>query len=223
MSEVDSAISASNAHTAQQQADTAAASSASTEQQQPQSTGSDTVAATTSSNDNTNTSTPTNTSSTAPVASTVATVIPPKAAPGWYDPNYDVDVWFQSRRRVRTVLPAEKCNLTIPIRLLNSELTCAGNTRWNMQQHHVQCPAIATKSLTFLPCVTLFCLFAATAVCLGIIRNCTAICECLHRFCADCIENSLRYGKKECPQCKLKAQGTTASPYIEYTVTYPAF
>jgi hypothetical protein len=34
-------------------------------------------------------------------------------------------------------------------------------------------------------------------VCLGIIRDCTAVMECLHRFCAACIEKSLRFGKKE--------------------------
>ena len=38
-------------------------------------------------------------------------------------------------------------------------------------------------------------------VCLGIIRNATAT-ECLHRFCADCIETSIRLGKKECPTCR---------------------
>ena len=38
-------------------------------------------------------------------------------------------------------------------------------------------------------------------VCLGIIRNATAT-ECLHRFCADCIETSIRLGKTECPTCR---------------------
>jgi hypothetical protein len=39
-------------------------------------------------------------------------------------------------------------------------------------------------------------------VCLGIIRNATTVMECMHRFCADCIEKSLRLGKKECPSCR---------------------
>ena len=40
-------------------------------------------------------------------------------------------------------------------------------------------------------------------VCLGIIRRCTAVMECLHRFCGECIEKSLRFGKKECPSCRV--------------------
>lgn len=40
-------------------------------------------------------------------------------------------------------------------------------------------------------------------VCLGIIRRCWTVMECLHRFCQDCIEQSLRYGKKECPSCRV--------------------
>lgn len=27
--------------------------------------------------------------------------------------------------------------------------------------------------------------------------------ECLHRFCAECIEKCLRLGKKECPSCRV--------------------
>jgi hypothetical protein len=40
------------------------------------------------------------------------------------------------------------------------------------------------------------------AICLGIIRNCHAILGCAHRFCQVCIEKSLRFGKKQCPQCR---------------------
>jgi hypothetical protein len=35
------------------------------------------------------------------------------------------------------------------------------------------------------------------SVCLGISRECTCVMECLHRFCAGCIEKCLRLGKKE--------------------------
>ncbi|GAB5357651.1 hypothetical protein AAMO2058_000392400 [Amorphochlora amoebiformis] len=41
-------------------------------------------------------------------------------------------------------------------------------------------------------------------VCLGILRETTTVMECLHRFCAVCIELSLRMGKKECPSCRTK-------------------
>jgi len=40
-------------------------------------------------------------------------------------------------------------------------------------------------------------------VCLGIIRNCTTVMECLHRFCGECIEKSLRLGRKQCPSCRV--------------------
>eukprot|EP00954_Amorphochlora_amoebiformis_P026741 1381074-Amorphochlora_amoeboformis.AAC.2 len=34
--------------------------------------------------------------------------------------------------------------------------------------------------------------------------------ECLHRFCAVCIELSLRMGKKECPSCRTKCPSKVA-------------
>lgn len=40
-------------------------------------------------------------------------------------------------------------------------------------------------------------------ICLGIIRNCTTVMECLHRFCLACIEKSLRLGRKQCPSCRV--------------------
>jgi hypothetical protein len=40
-------------------------------------------------------------------------------------------------------------------------------------------------------------------VCLGILRSCTSVMSCLHRFCSACIQKSLRFGKKECPQCRV--------------------
>ena len=39
------------------------------------------------------------------------------------------------------------------------------------------------------------------AVCLGFLRAPMAT-ECLHRFCSECIETSIRLGKKECPSCR---------------------
>lgn len=39
-------------------------------------------------------------------------------------------------------------------------------------------------------------------ICLGYIKNCRTVMECLHRFCEDCIEKYIRLGKKECPQCR---------------------
>lgn len=39
-------------------------------------------------------------------------------------------------------------------------------------------------------------------ICLGIIRNTLAFMECLHRFCAECIQKYLRMGQNECPKCR---------------------
>jgi len=36
-------------------------------------------------------------------------------------------------------------------------------------------------------------------ICLGYVRRTRMVMECLHRFCEDCIEKSLRLGKNECP------------------------
>ena len=43
--------------------------------------------------------------------------------------------------------------------------------------------------------------FLSCPVCLSLLRQPTAT-ECLHRFCADCINTALRFGKKECPACR---------------------
>lgn len=40
-------------------------------------------------------------------------------------------------------------------------------------------------------------------ICLGIISNTRTFMECLHRFCAECIEKYIRVRKKECPQCRM--------------------
>jgi hypothetical protein len=40
-------------------------------------------------------------------------------------------------------------------------------------------------------------------ICLGIIRQTEVVMECLHRFCGDCIQRSLRVGKNECPSCRI--------------------
>jgi len=40
-------------------------------------------------------------------------------------------------------------------------------------------------------------------ICLGFIQNTKVVMECLHRFCADCIETSLRKGRHECPICRV--------------------
>jgi hypothetical protein len=39
-------------------------------------------------------------------------------------------------------------------------------------------------------------------ICLGVIRKAVTTIECLHRFCTECIEKSLRLGQKECPTCR---------------------
>uniref|UniRef100_A0A7S4KLC9 RING-type domain-containing protein n=1 Tax=Paramoeba aestuarina TaxID=180227 RepID=A0A7S4KLC9_9EUKA len=41
-------------------------------------------------------------------------------------------------------------------------------------------------------------------VCLGIIKSAMVVTQCMHRFCEECISNSLRLGNKECPKCRAK-------------------
>ena len=41
-------------------------------------------------------------------------------------------------------------------------------------------------------------------ICLGVCSKAVTTIECLHRFCAACIEKSLRLGLKECPTCREK-------------------
>jgi hypothetical protein len=59
---------------------------------------------------------------------------------------------------------------------------------------------ITLKDFTLLTC----------PVCLGFIRDAMAVMECLHRFCRECINSSLRLGynfltrsNRECPACRL--------------------
>jgi len=77
--------------------------------------------------------------------------------------EYELRELFDEVRPIRPLSSGHSA--PIPLRSLNSELTCP--------------------------------------VCLGIIRDTTAVMECLHRFCQTCIEKSLRYGKKECPSCRV--------------------
>ncbi|XP_059291504.1 putative E3 ubiquitin-protein ligase RING1a [Lycium ferocissimum] len=39
-------------------------------------------------------------------------------------------------------------------------------------------------------------------ICLGIIRKTRTVMECLHRFCRECIDKSMRMGSNECPACR---------------------
>ncbi|XP_047090839.1 putative E3 ubiquitin-protein ligase RING1a [Lolium rigidum] len=39
-------------------------------------------------------------------------------------------------------------------------------------------------------------------ICLGIIRKTRTVMECLHRFCRECIDKSMRLGNNECPSCR---------------------
>ncbi|KAL7073731.1 hypothetical protein ACQ4LE_007452, partial [Meloidogyne hapla] len=40
-------------------------------------------------------------------------------------------------------------------------------------------------------------------ICLDLLRN-TTVTECLHRFCADCIQNSIYKTSRQCPTCRKK-------------------
>ncbi|XP_021894278.1 putative E3 ubiquitin-protein ligase RING1a isoform X2 [Carica papaya] len=39
-------------------------------------------------------------------------------------------------------------------------------------------------------------------ICLGIIKKTRTVMDCLHRFCRDCIDKSIRLGNNECPACR---------------------
>ncbi|EOA40288.1 hypothetical protein CARUB_v10009016mg [Capsella rubella] len=39
-------------------------------------------------------------------------------------------------------------------------------------------------------------------ICLGIIKKTRTVMECLHRFCQECIDKSMRLGNNECPTCR---------------------
>jgi hypothetical protein len=55
-----------------------------------------------------------------------------------------------------------------------------------------------TKERIQIPAKTLHAEFCCP-ICLGYIKRTSIVMECLHRFCAECIEKCLRLGKKECP------------------------
>ncbi|KAL1562770.1 RING-type E3 ubiquitin transferase [Salvia divinorum] len=40
-------------------------------------------------------------------------------------------------------------------------------------------------------------------ICLGILKNTRTVMGCLHRFCKECIDKSMRLGNKECPACRM--------------------
>lgn len=68
-------------------------------------------------------------------------------------------------RQPRPPVTDPSATTTLPVRVLNAELTCP--------------------------------------ICLGIIRETTVVMECLHRFCRECIQKSLRVTNKECPSCRI--------------------
>ncbi|KAK3040486.1 hypothetical protein RJ639_028771 [Escallonia herrerae] len=39
-------------------------------------------------------------------------------------------------------------------------------------------------------------------ICLGIIKKTRTVMECMHRFCRECIDKSMRLGNNECPACR---------------------
>lgn len=46
--------------------------------------------------------------------------------------------------------------------------------------------------------------FTRCAICLQVIEDTWTVMQCLHRFCANCIQSYLRLGQKECPTCRAK-------------------
>lgn len=45
--------------------------------------------------------------------------------------------------------------------------------------------------------------FHRCPICLSYMKKTYIVMECLHRFCGDCIQKSLRMGMKECPSCRV--------------------
>jgi hypothetical protein len=41
-------------------------------------------------------------------------------------------------------------------------------------------------------------------ICCGYLKKTTTVMECMHRFCEECIETSIRLAKKECPTCRIR-------------------
>lgn len=72
---------------------------------------------------------------------------------------------YDMYRQPRAPVTDAGASKTLPVRVLNADLTCP--------------------------------------ICLGIIRQTTVVMECLHRFCRDCIQKSLRLTNKECPSCRI--------------------
>ncbi|KAE9597185.1 putative aminoacyltransferase, E1 ubiquitin-activating enzyme [Lupinus albus] len=52
--------------------------------------------------------------------------------------------------------------------------------------------------------------FVECPICLGIIQKTKAIKECLHRFCGECIEKSMRLCNHECPICRTHYAGQSS-------------
>lgn len=69
--------------------------------------------------------------------------------------------------------------------------------------HRQPRPTLDAEGVRIQRPLKLLCSEFRCVICLDYIRNTARIVPCLHRFCFDCIEKSLRLGRKECPICRI--------------------
>ena len=79
------------------------------------------------------------------------------------------------------------------------EFVINGLTLYDM--HREPLPTIEDDSTSSLP-LGQFTKELQCPICLGLLSKTLTAMECLHRFCSDCVNSSLRIGKKECPVCR---------------------
>ncbi|BBH00906.1 RING 1A, partial [Prunus dulcis] len=93
--------------------------------------------------------------------------------------------------------------------MMNWAFVCLQNANHNMQQLIVQlqygCPGWDTdmeSSIYIIVKLAEIRKEVQCPICLGIIRKTRTVMECLHRFCRECIDKSMRLGNNECPACR---------------------
>eukprot|EP00009_Paramoeba_aestuarina_P016430 CAMPEP_0201527418 /NCGR_PEP_ID=MMETSP0161_2-20130828/35111_1 /ASSEMBLY_ACC=CAM_ASM_000251 /TAXON_ID=180227 /ORGANISM="Neoparamoeba aestuarina, Strain SoJaBio B1-5/56/2" /LENGTH=247 /DNA_ID=CAMNT_0047928247 /DNA_START=131 /DNA_END=870 /DNA_ORIENTATION=- len=76
-----------------------------------------------------------------------------------------------------------------------------GLTSYDMEREPLK--LIEDESTCTLP-LGLFAKELQCPICLGLLSNTLTSMECLHRFCSDCVNSSIRKVKKECPVCRVE-------------------
>jgi len=87
-----------------------------------------------------------------------------------------------------------------PISKYEEETDLEGVTLFSL--HGPPRPLVSSTHITTLPIKSVQNI-TQCPVCLMSLKKTHIVMECLHRFCGECIEKSIRVGKKECPSCRL--------------------